>query len=60
MANVRLAFEIFDGETSDITPGYQQVKCNVIFDIKMGENFRCKARMVAGGNTTETPAVLTY
>ena len=26
----------------------------------MGENFRRKARMVAGGHTTETPAVLTY
>ena len=32
----------------------------MIFDIKMGENFRRKARMVAGGHTTETPAVLTY
>ena len=32
----------------------------MIFDIKMGENFRLKARMIAGGHTTENPAVLTY
>ena len=52
MANVRIAFEIFDGETSDIPPGYQQVKCHMIFDFKMGENFRRKSGMVAGGHTT--------
>ena len=34
MANVRLEFEVFDGETSDITPGYQQAKCYMILDIK--------------------------
>ena len=60
MANVRIAFELFEGEEKDIPPGYQQVKCHIVFDIKMGENFRRKARMVAGGHTTETPAVLTY
>ena len=32
----------------------------MIFDVKMGENFRRKARMVAGGHTTEAPATLTY
>ena len=32
----------------------------MIFDIKMGENFRRKARMVADGHRTETPAALTY
>jgi hypothetical protein len=32
----------------------------MIFDIKMGENFRRKARMVADGHQTETPAALTY
>ena len=32
----------------------------MIFDVKMGENFRRKARMVAGGHTTDVPAVLTY
>ena len=32
----------------------------MIFDVKMGENFRRKARMVAGGHMTTTPASLTY
>ena len=32
----------------------------MIFDIKMGENFRRKARMVADGHLTDTPAELTY
>ena len=32
----------------------------MIFDIKMGERFRRKARMVAGGHMTEAPASITY
>ena len=32
----------------------------MIFDIKMGENFRRKARMVAGGHTTYNPEILMY
>ena len=32
----------------------------MIFDIKIGENFRRKAWLVAGGHTTEAPATLTY
>ena len=32
----------------------------MIFDIKMGKNFRRKAIMVAGVHTTENPAALTY
>ena len=32
----------------------------MILDVKMGENFRCKARFVTGGHTTETPMSLTY
>ena len=31
----------------------------MIFDVKM-EDFRHKARYVAGGHTTEAPTVLTY
>ena len=40
MANVRVAFEEFEGDKSQIPPGYQEVGCHTIFDIKMGENFR--------------------
>ena len=60
MANVRVAFEEFEGDKSQLPPSYQEVGCHMIFDIKMGENFRRKARMVAGGYTTETPYALTY
>ena len=60
MNNVRIAFEIFEGEVKDIPIGYQKVDCHMIFDIKMGESFRRKAHMVAGGHTTEVPETLTY
>jgi hypothetical protein len=32
----------------------------MIFDVKMGENFRRKARFVAGGHKTTTPAAMCY
>ena len=32
----------------------------MILDIKLGENFWRKARMVAGGHTTKTPSYVTY
>jgi len=60
MQNVRIAFETFEGNKEDIPPGYQYVDCHMIFDIKLGENFRRKARMVAGGHMTEAPASITY
>ena len=60
MKNVRIAFEEFDGDVKDLLPGYQYVDCHIIFDIKMEENFRRKARMVAGGHETTTPSSLTY
>jgi Reverse transcriptase (RNA-dependent DNA polymerase) len=31
-----------------------------VFDIKMGENFQWKARLVANGNETSTPPSMTY
>ena len=60
MKNVRPAFEVFEGGTEQLPGGYQEIKCHMIFDVKSGENFRRKARLVAGGHTTETPAMLTY
>ena len=60
MKNVRVAFEVFEGTEADIPIGYQKVDCHLIFDIKMGENFRRKARQVAGGHKTEAPASITY
>ena len=60
MRNVRLAFEVFEGTKDQLPVGYQFMKCHMIFDVKFGENFRCKARLVAGGHMTETLATLTY
>ena len=61
MKNVMVAFERYDGDVKDLTDkGYTKIECHMIFDIKMGENFRRKARLVAGGHTTRTPSSLTY
>ena len=60
MRNVRPAFVVWEKDVEHIPPGYQQIKCHMIFDVQMDENFRRKARFVAGGHTTETPTALTY
>ena len=38
----------------------QDIRCHLIFDINMGENFFLKSRFVAGGHMTETPTTLSY
>lgn len=38
--------------------GFQEIRCHVIFDVKM--DFTRKARFVAGGHTTDTPGSITY
>ena len=59
MKNVTPAFEMFEGGIEQLPSGYQEIKCHMIFDVKIGENFRRKARLVAGGHTTEALATLT-
>jgi hypothetical protein len=66
MAKVKVAWETCD----DLTPeevragkardmiGFQEIGCHIIFDIKM--DFTRKARFVAGGHMTDTPAAMTY
>ena len=66
MAKVKVAWRTVDGvspaqartgkEPSMI--GFQEIRCHVIFDVKM--DFTRKARFVAGGHTTDTPASITY
>jgi hypothetical protein len=53
MKNLRIAFKILNGKES-VPPTYQEIHCHMIFDVKM-EDFRRKARFVAGGHTTDTP-----
>jgi hypothetical protein len=59
MKTVRPAFELYEGSIQDLV-GYQKITCHLIFDVKLGENFRRKARYVAGGHMTRTPSTLTY
>ena len=39
---------------------YQVIYLHMIFDIKLGENFRRKARLVAGGQKTKAPSSIRY
>ena len=59
MNKVRVAVQ-----ESSVSPekliGHQEIGLHIIFDIKLGENFRRKARMGAGGHTTKTPSSVTY
>jgi hypothetical protein len=58
MKDVHAAFKLpLNGQSAPI--GYQKISCHMIFDIKM-EDFRRKARLVAGGHRTEAPATITY
>jgi hypothetical protein len=59
MKTVRPAFELHEGVIRDLI-GYQKITCHLIFDVKLGENFRRKAQYVAGGHMTRTPSSLTY
>ncbi len=58
MREVHLAFNILpDGRSAPI--GYQKIPCHMIFDVKM-EDFRQKARLVAGGHRTQAPETIIY
>ena len=59
MLNVRIAFKTLSDD-DQVPPGYQQMKCHMIFDVKLEQRFRKKARMVAGGHTVECPPHMTY
>ena len=56
--NVDVAFQDLE-ENEKVPIGYQQIKCHMIFDVKVGSLQR-KARYVAGGHMTEAPAAVTY
>lgn len=65
MAKVRVAFERSDISPEDMRkdqamPGYQEIKCHWVFDIKMDGNFTRKARLVAGGHMSDEPSSVTY
>jgi len=59
MKNVKPAFQILEDGGELPNRNYQFVHCHMIFDVKM-EDFRRKARLVAGGHMTEAPPSITY
>jgi hypothetical protein len=58
MNNVQIAFQMLNWYNA-VTPTYQEIRCHMIVDVKM-EDFRRKARFVAGGHTTDRPHAMTY
>ena len=52
--------KVFKGVESDMPIGQHKINCHIIWDVKIGDNFRIKARYVAGGHTNDTPTSLTY
>jgi hypothetical protein len=58
MKNVQIAFNILNGEES-VPPNYQEIRCHIIFDVKM-EDFHHKARFVVGGHKPDTPHSMTF
>ena len=66
MDNVHVSFEAWEeGSLEDARRGqklvvYQEIRCHMIFDIKMDGQFTRKACYVAGGHTTDPPSSITY
>ena len=64
--NVCVAFEAWEkGSLEEVRRGqklvgYREIRCHMIFDIKMDGSFACKACHVAGGHTTDPPFSITY
>ena len=58
MKNSKVAFSILE-DVKMAPRDHQFVKCHIVWDVKM-EDFRRKARLVAGGHMTTAPAAVTY
>ena len=60
MKIVRSALELFEGEEGELPISYQKIGFNVMWDVKLVENFRRRDKFVAGGHKTITSTSLTY
>ena len=66
MNNVRVSFEAWeegsleDARRGQKLVGYQEIRCDMIFYIKMDGRFTRKDRYVAGGHTTDPQSFITY
>ena len=54
MTNNQVSFEHYEGKTSDLV-AYEEITGNFIFDVKLSENSRIKARFVYTGHLVENP-----
>ena len=59
MANVMMAFDEID-DPSKLGKEFNEITGHLIFDVKLGENFRRKNRCVADGHKTSAPSAVTY
>ena len=59
MEKIKGAMKVYNGDINDLK-GYQEITGHIIFDVKLGEGFRRKARFVGDGHKTETPSSVTY
>ena len=56
-----IAFEEHHGNPNEFAfQDYQEITGHTIYDVKLGENFRHKARYVVNGHKTSPPASVTY
>jgi Reverse transcriptase (RNA-dependent DNA polymerase) len=60
MWNVWPAFKKWEESKKDLPVWYQKIRCVLIFDIKMGENVKRKACLVANSNKMEVLPTMTY
>ena len=61
LRNCRIAFKTYEGDPNKLKlQGYEQITGHLVFDIRLSENFRRKARFVADGHKTSAPAAITY
>ena len=59
MKNVLVASDPIE-DPSKLGKEFTEITGHLMFDIKLGEGFRRKARWVANGHLTETPSAVTY
>ena len=59
MKNILVAFDPIE-DPSVLGKEFSEITGHLVFDIKLGEGFRRKARWVANGHLTEPPSTVTY
>ena len=60
MRNVRIAFEEFSRPISQILHGFKKFNFHLLFEVKLNENFRRKARFIANGHRIKSPKSFSY